>query len=270
MEDPMRIAIPVSMSKAQYYINYAYVNFVKNAGFEPMLVSQDNDLATIVDKCDGLLLPGGIDVDPIYYGETNIGSFSTDIKKDEFERSLFWEFAVEDRKIFGVCRGFQLIVREFLNYPNNAETDDYNKLDFVQHIPGHSLAKDREVPRTQPTHWVTVDESLYGSPHTEIAVNSMHHQALLCTFDPDISEHTAVGTEVCDNQLKILAVTDLHVPKKYEGYIVEAVEIKNWLTPGCNIRGVQWHPEELAVNNGNETDLLKTFFNNAHVIEAHQ
>lgn len=272
MEITMKIAIPTSLSKTQYYVNAAYVNFVKKAGFEPILVTYDNNAPSVVDMCDGLLLPGGVDVDPIHYGETNLASFTTDIKKDDFERDLFWAFVINEKPIFGICRGFQLMVREFLNYPENYELTGFDRLRFVQNIGGHSLVKDRDVPRTQPTHWVMAHDCLYNTSDgiAPIPVNSIHHQGLLCEFTGANSEiHLAAGASLCGGLVKIMAVSDFQVPKKHEGYIVEAVDLSGWICDNSRIRGVQWHPEELSVNNENEIDLLKGFFlNNTEAMEA--
>jgi len=273
MEIHMKIAIPTAESKTQYYINTAYVNFVKEAGLEPVLITYDNNVESVVGMCDGLLIPGGIDVDPIYYGENNLASFATDIKKDKFERELFWSFVINEKPVFGICRGYQLIVREFLNYSGNCDLDGYNRFRFTQHVPGHSLAKDREVPRTQPTHWVMADEVLYNTNNgiEPIPVNSMHHQGLLCEF----SNHNQdmgldVGASFCNNTFKILAVSDFSIPNKFDGYIVEAIDISGWIGTHTRIRGVQWHPEELSVTNKNETDLLTNFFlNNDEAMEAY-
>ena len=268
----MKIAIPISISKTQYYINFAYINFVKKAGLEPILVTYDNDPESVVEMCDGLLIPGGVDVDPIHYGETNLASFTTDIKKDSFERELFWMFAINEKPIFGICRGFQMIMREFLNYPGNYDIIGFDRLEFMQHVPGHSLVKDREVPRDQPTHWVVANEILYGTDggSESIPVNSIHHQALLCSFPANsLNIYSAAETVLCNNMFKILAVADFHVPAKFNGYIIEAAEITGWVCDNNRMRGVQWHPEELVVNNESEVDLLKNFFlNNEEALGA--
>jgi putative glutamine amidotransferase len=63
----MRIGIPMSESNTQYYINQAYVSYVVESGMSPVLITPGNNVAEILELCDGLLLPGGIDLDPTYY-----------------------------------------------------------------------------------------------------------------------------------------------------------------------------------------------------------
>ena len=61
----MRIGLPISESKTQYYINQAYVEYIEAAGFEPVLIHTRANIDVITKSLDGLILPGGIDVDPI-------------------------------------------------------------------------------------------------------------------------------------------------------------------------------------------------------------
>lgn len=63
-----------------------------------------------VDLFDGLIIPGGPDVDPTLFGEEpkwKIGR--TNYKRDLFELELFQAFYKAGKPIFGICRGCQLI-----------------------------------------------------------------------------------------------------------------------------------------------------------------
>jgi len=63
-----------------------------------------------VDLFDGLIIPGGPDVDPTLFGEEpkwKIGR--TNYKRDLFELELFRAFYQAGKPIFGICRGCQLI-----------------------------------------------------------------------------------------------------------------------------------------------------------------
>lgn len=54
------------------YINAAYISAVEDAGAVPFIIPVSNDLEKtkkLIDLCDGLLFPGGEDIDPGYYGE---------------------------------------------------------------------------------------------------------------------------------------------------------------------------------------------------------
>ncbi len=82
----MRIAIPLGPDDTQFKLNIAYTDYIAGAGYEPMTAIPHNDAMQMADFCDGLLLPGGKDIDPIFYGESNWGSFWADSAKDDFER----------------------------------------------------------------------------------------------------------------------------------------------------------------------------------------
>lgn len=241
----MKIAVTSSESKTQYYINQAYVDYLIEAGFEPVIVTPKSDIILAAAECDGLLLPGGIDIDPIFYGEDNVASISAEPEKDKFERSLFYAFIAAEKPIFGICRGFQLIVRETLKH------NPHNSLSFWQNVNNHSLANDRGVARTQPTHSVTAfKDSLYGEGPEELSkmfVNSMHHQALVGIF--------AKNAGPIIGKVKSLAVTSFGMNQKAKGLIIEAADLQDW---GTQVRGVQWHPEELM-----DVSLLHTFFGEA-------
>ncbi len=247
----MKIAIPMSTSKTQHYINFAYVEYVHAAGFEPITITPVNNIDDVSSWCDGLLLPGGIDIDPIFYGEDNVAAMSSDPDKDAFERELLYSFFYKNKPVFGICRGMQLIVKQFLLQNQTFR----NKLVYYQHISGHSLANERNVSRTQPTHHVIANNALYGDTDTtaskKIFVNSMHHQCLCVTQDKDRQFTTKF------NNMTILAHTKVGLDKKDKEVIVEAIGIGN------KIKAVQWHPEELM-----DTTLIKIFFDNANQGDA--
>lgn len=246
----MKIGVSVAKSKVQLYVNQAYVNYVMSAGMEPILINDHNDPQGMAALCDGLLLPGGNDIDPLYYGEDNYSSSSTKPDRDEFERQLLTAFMQEGKKVFGICRGFQLMVLEYLK----ANAAANKRLSFEQHISGHNQAS-LDLERSQPVHKVVADlNALYAADndvYKYLSVNSMHHQGLIL-----MNENMITSVE----GMNLLAFTKYGMSKKDKGFIVEAIDIPQW-----NCRGVQWHPEELM-----DTALLNTYFggNNAKVAGA--
>ena len=60
-------------------------------------------------KCDGLLLPGGGDIDPKYYGEEMNGSEEPDRELDKAQWDVLDAFVKEKKPVLGICRGMQLI-----------------------------------------------------------------------------------------------------------------------------------------------------------------
>jgi len=254
----MKIAIPTSRSKIQFYINQAYVEYVTGAGagYDPILVHDQNDAVQIADICEGLILPGGIDIDPVFYGESNFSSYGVEPEKDDFERRLMYAFINQHKPIFGICRGAQLIAREYLRNVPAAE----DRLYFAQHVSDHSLAKDLNVRRDIRTHEIRADRNtLYSEEHNQyqsMFVNSMHHQCLcLLQEKPKKGKPSYVNPIVED--LKVLAFTSYGMPKKENTLVIEAFSIEGWVD--SDILAVQWHPEELK-----DYALLTNFFGEAN------
>jgi gamma-glutamyl-gamma-aminobutyrate hydrolase PuuD len=253
----MKIAIPVTKSKTQYFLNQAYIDYLVEAGFHPVTVYPGHNVAAVVKDCDGLLLPGGIDIDPIYYGYDNDSSYSVDPEKDEFERSFLKAFVAAQKPVMGICRGFQLIVREYI-YQHDEMTEK-GLMEFVEHINTHAQTTDQSLVRTIPVHWVRyVEKGLYQTGKAavgDLPVNSMHHQCLVVNF----------GAQKVDNvERRVISYGDFHMlawtdrglkedKKAPHRVICEACSISGW---GAPILGVQWHPEELR-----DIDLLRNFFN---------
>jgi putative glutamine amidotransferase len=189
-----------------------YVESVKRAGAEPLLLSNTDDPARVLDRVDGLLLTGGLDVDPALYGETPHPTTETAPERDRFEIPLSQAAVARDLPVFAICRGVQV-----LNVAAGGT--------LVQDIPS-AVASDLDhsvnVPKDRIAHpvRVTPDSRLARSlgpatPLETCAVNSRHHQSV---------GHVAPGFVVS-------AVSP-------DG-VVEAIE-----RPEATFCvGVQWHPE---------------------------
>ncbi len=115
---------------------------------------------------DGLLLPGGWDVDPSFYGEVRDDKvLETDPELDETEISLFHQAREREIPVLGICRGQQVI--------NVAMGGT-----LVQHLEGHEV---RELGRSHLAHAIEVDPSSElgrAAGEHKLRVNSLHHQAI--------------------------------------------------------------------------------------------
>lgn len=244
----MKIGIAVSTSKTQYYINQAYVNYVLEAGYEPILILPGSDIQMFVEIIDGLIMPGGIDLDPIYYGDDNYNSYGVDPIKDDFERDLFHAVRYTGKPIFGICRGFQLIIRELMLHDEEAS----EFMSFSTHIDSHAQTSNQQLDRSICSHFVDYrPKVLYRTGNDQeiesIPVNSMHHQCLV--FSPRQKDVVSV------NGFCMAAWTNrgLKANKRHPYQTVcEAFRIRDWNAP---ILAVQWHPEELR-----DTELIRNFF----------
>ncbi|MGA1619165.1 MAG: gamma-glutamyl-gamma-aminobutyrate hydrolase family protein, partial [Pirellulales bacterium] len=93
------------------YVNNASV--VEEAGGIPVLIptgiSQDS-LRGLYERLDGLLLPGGGDINPQHYGADKHPAVSlVSDERDLVELSLMRWAAEDDRPVLGICRGVQLM-----------------------------------------------------------------------------------------------------------------------------------------------------------------
>ncbi|MBQ2668486.1 MAG: gamma-glutamyl-gamma-aminobutyrate hydrolase family protein [Clostridia bacterium] len=138
-----------------------YVNALTACGAEPVL-SMDLSLA---DECDGLLVPGGADVNPVLYGQENTASYGIDDDKDRDEIFLVRKFVSENKPVLGICRGHQVI--------NVALGGDM--IQNVPDAPHHVSLGERgdNIHEARALHPFIRD--LYGE---DFVINSSHHQAV--------------------------------------------------------------------------------------------
>lgn len=195
----------------------SYIQAVLQAGAAPLLIPQLADLARLrrlYERLDGLLLPGGGDVDPNHYGETRHERCRrVSPVRDETELALTRWAAEEGKPLLGICRGIQVLnvaLGGSLYQDIEAQLPEAGKHDWY---PGY--------PRDYLPHPVAVTPGSRLArilDTTSLPVNSLHHQAV---------KGVAAGLTV--------------VARAPDG-IIEGVE-----GPGHRfLIGVQWHPEELT------------------------
>ena len=195
----------------QVFLDDYYIDELLDSGAIPYIIPVTKDLKTltqILDTIDGLLLSGGVDIDPKYYGEENTGkSVEISSAMDESEQILIKLAMEADLPILGICRGMQSL-------------NVFCGGTLIQDIPserGVSVVHRLDKPETA-FHNITVEKD---SPLSEAIgfgthrINSYHHQAVK-KLSPEFSACAFA-----------------------EDGIVEAIYHKNKKF----ILGVQWHPE---------------------------
>jgi len=93
------------------YLDRNYAEAVYRFGGIPLMLPILEDAGAVAEfagRIDGLLLSGGDDIHPRYYGEelSNKTSLSPDIRTD-YENALLKEMLALDKPVFGICLGVQ-------------------------------------------------------------------------------------------------------------------------------------------------------------------
>ena len=196
-------------------VNSAYVLSILETGAVPLILPPAIGAARAmgaIEGIDALLLTGGEDLDPAWYGATASPALGdVDRERDLFELALFAAARQRGMPILGICRGIQLI---------NVALGGT----LWQHLPGErpsTIEHDRRDARNERTHRVAIEAGSRAEAVlrcTTMDVNSFHHQGIRDLAPP----------------LRATAWAD-------DG-LVEAVESASsepWLL------AVQWHPEEM-------------------------
>ena len=111
-------------------------------------------------RADALLLPGGGDLHPRLYGQSSAGCDGIDGARDARELLLVEAFAAQEKPIFGICRGLQVLNVAFGGT-------------LHRHIGGHS-----QIDGIDRLHETYTDDPLLRRLYGErFFVNSAHHQS---------------------------------------------------------------------------------------------
>lgn len=94
-------------------INNTYIQAVIDAGGAPVLVPVTTNLdalTAIVSQLDGLLLTGGVDINPLLWDEEPVPELQEgDPIRDSYDFILLKLATDRCMPVFGICRGHQLI-----------------------------------------------------------------------------------------------------------------------------------------------------------------
>lgn len=118
-------------------------------------------VARQIKQFDGLLLQGGSDIAPEYYGEKNRSSYMIDDGRDVTEWTLVRRALMENIPILGICRGMQMTAVAC----GGALWQDM-KEDKVSSLNHRAY------------HWLTAVANPLRQYIPNMKVNSRHHQAI--------------------------------------------------------------------------------------------
>ena len=201
------IGISANTADIDLTLRRVYCDQIARAGGVPMVLPPVDDaevLINMLEGIDGLVLTGGADYNPLWYGEQPEKELHTINSTRDLPELLLTRLAFNRQiPILGICRGVQTMA---IALGGNLVQDLKTPLKHGQ-----------DAPRSEATHSVTITEgsTLYALYGQETFVNSFHHQAV-----KDCGSH-------------------LHVVATAPDGVIEAVES----TEQKALMGVQWHPE---------------------------
>lgn len=201
----------------QCKLNKAYIEAVTSAGGLAIvlpIISEQGIIGEYIDEIDGLLLTGGVDIDPLLYGENPLPvNGELDPLRDYFELELLSYADQAELPILGICKGCQILN---VAMGGTLYQDLYKQKKTVfKHF--------QDAPRWYPTHGINIEGNSYlykiiNKKNTK--VNSIHHQGI-----KDVS-------------------SDFNITAQADDGVIEAIEKKD----GRFVIGVQWHPEIMWEN----------------------
>ena len=201
---------------ASAWVDRDYRTALEQAGARIRELTPDNPLPAALDGCSGVMLTGGVDVDPREYGDTEVHpSVEIDPARDAYELALAREALRRNMPVLAICRGAQVlntaaggtlvqdIPSAMATGLNHSRSGDADK---------HSIAHDITVARGTCL-WTLLAPQL--DARGAVPVNSRHHQSVKTVAPGFIASAVAPDG------------------------VVEAIEKKD----ATFCVGVQWHPE---------------------------
>ncbi|NLW17096.1 MAG: gamma-glutamyl-gamma-aminobutyrate hydrolase family protein [Firmicutes bacterium] len=208
--------------------NETYIQAVLKAGGVPVLlpaVDSEDITKEHAQLIDGLLVSGGPDMDPQYFGEQPVPELgNVNPLMDIYESRLVQLILDLDKPLLGICRGEQVL---------NVVAGGTLHQDLRRALP-QVLKHGQDQPRWYPSHTVRIapGTKLAAIFETEeLAVNSFHHQAVAKVAPGFIaSAHAQDG-------------------------VIEAIESQSHRF----VIGVLWHPEGMWNQVKNYDSLFAAF-----------
>jgi len=207
----------------------SYTSMIREAGGLPLILTPGptTEVEALLDRLDGLLLPGGGDIDPLCYGGTpHQAVYGVEQLRDEFELALVLSAAQRRLPTLAICRGMQIAnVALGGTLIEDIKSADPEALEHRRH--GQQA--------TEPQHTVELDPdstTARALAKDTVEANTIHHQALR-----DVAEQLRVAGRAPDGIIEAVEPTDASWPM--------------W--------GVQWHPEWLGRDDEPSLGLFRAF-----------
>lgn len=209
------------------FVSMDYIRAIENCGGSPIIIpllKDEESLKKLLKDIDGLLVPGGIDVNPLRYSEEpfeKIGFISDDI--DDFDiKAIRWTYELR-KPILGICRGLQVINVAFGGTL-------YQDLSLKS---GYRINHWQKAKKDTPTHSIDIKTGtrMFNLLGSRAIVNSYHHQAV-----KDLAEGFIASSLSMDGIIE-------SIEKINDGYVL----------------AVQWHPEMMFDSHENMRKIFIDF-----------
>ncbi len=207
-------------------LNEDYSRSILQAGGVPIVLPVHNDYDVVfqqVSLVDGILLSGGQDIQPLLYQQqphAKLGLVCP--QRDVFEYHVIKAALEQNKPIFGICRGLQILN---VYFGGTLLQDNAIKGDVQQHVQAGN--PDLTMHSVKVAKGSFIELALKKET---IDVNTFHHQSI---------------DKIAD-ELAIVALSP-------DG-IVEAIQHKS-----KQIYAVQWHPEMLSRQNEDAQKIFDYF-----------
>ena len=214
-------------------INSNYSKSIVDAGGIPIILPLVNDINVLINQisiCNGLLLTGGIDINPLLYKESPQPLLETcNDLIDWFHINLARKALDLNIPILGICRGCQVINVAFGGTL-------YQDITYATSSP---IMHKQKSHLSQRCHYIYVKETsiIYDILGNEYVVNSAHHQSV----------EKIASNFICT--------------ASSEDGIIEAIEMIN----KPFVVGVQWHPEMMVSYDIKALNLFKRFIESCKI-----
>jgi len=191
-----------------------YIASVEQSGARARVLEVSESPRALLQAIDGVLLTGGGDVDPAFYGEDRHETVDdAEPGRDEFELDLARRAMEHDFPLLAICRGAQV-----LNVAAGGT--------LVQDIPS-AVTSDLAHSLTEPKDCIAHDIQIVSDSRLHTALGDAVNASCACRVNS--RHHQSVGT--LGKQLVASATAP-------DG-VIEAIEAPD----AAFCVGVQWHPE---------------------------
>ena len=204
----------MELERPSQKVNEDYIDAVVKAGAIPVLlpiVDQDDMIEEQLNLIDGLIVTGGIDVNPLVYHENpRFEQDESSLRRDMYEMKLIKMCSEKKIPLLGICRGIQAINVAF----------DGTLYQDNKHASSQVFRHQQKERKDYPSHSIHIekDSFLYPILGHQYNVNSFHHQSI--------------------HQL----AKDFSIIAKSDDNIIEAIEHNE-----LDIYAVQFHPEMMHI-----------------------